>query len=231
MTTAALFGPPGPAFTSLTSILEHLNCRVLYADRPGRLERMVQIDLAVAIFRPSEMSLTTFAGWLRDLRPLPTLVFGPELPARLVNFLLEHGGLDHDAYLALNAPVTTKRAAFAARLRQASPSELVVGPLRLNPTAGRAVFHGQELPLSAPELRVLSVLMGQPGKAFGGQELEGECHQAQTHVHSLLRKLNAIRPQAVLRRVPGGHVIDGRRSSRTTLEAGTALKHHLLKLT
>ncbi|MFN2558030.1 MAG: ABC transporter transmembrane domain-containing protein [Nitriliruptorales bacterium] len=131
----------------------------------------LSVDLVLLDFRlPGRSGLEV----LEDLR-----IAKPSLPVIALTALDDVAskvrGLDAgaDDYITKPFSVEELAARIRARLRWAEEgsTKLRAGPLTLDLSAHRAVFSGQEVPLSARELELLATFMRHPGQVLSRQQL------------------------------------------------------------
>ncbi|MDQ4130610.1 MAG: response regulator transcription factor [Actinomycetota bacterium] len=135
------------------------------------LARELSVDLVLLDFRlPGRSGLEV----LKDLREAK-----PSLPVIALTALDDVAskvrGLDAgaDDYVTKPFSVEELAARIRARLRwvEGGSTTLRAGPLTLDLSAHRAVFSGQEVPLSARELELLATFMRHPGQVLTRQQL------------------------------------------------------------
>jgi two-component system, OmpR family, response regulator QseB len=82
----------------------------------------------------------------------------------------------------------------------------VYGPLTLNPASNSVLWHGEVVPLTIKEFRVLEALLQRQGRTMPRQQLEAEVYgwneslgsnAIEVHVHHLRRKLSADLVQTI----------------------------------
>jgi DNA-binding response OmpR family regulator len=92
----------------------------------------------------------------------------------------------------------TRRPAAVASGKDEPPAEIVVGPLRINPSAHVVILDDQPLKLTALEFELLTVLARAPGRVKSREQLietiadrnyDGLDRSIDVHIWSLRKKL------------------------------------------
>jgi len=140
---------------------------------------------------------------------LPILV----LTARdIVGEKVELLTLGADDYIVKPFDIAELLARIAVQFRQETSETLTVGELELNPSRRLVLYRGKELPFSAKEFALLSLLMQHPGRVYSREDIvrevwEGELGErsnvVDVHFANIRGKFRDVELYGLLRTVRG----------------------------